>query len=219
MNYWHSFEENNFYHIYNRSNNKEAIFLHEDNYRFFLTLWDKYLSSYLDTFSYALIPNHFHFTVRVRKINIQLIDSAKSEKTVAGAKFSIGDVTLDMFIEDQMKRFLTSYAKAFNKQQQREGSVFQKRFKRIAIRHENHLCYLIAYHHHNPIHHGLVQDFVQWKYSSYRTILSDAPSKVCREEVLNLFFEGDRQKSLEVFTQYHLNFKLDKAQAYLIWEE
>ncbi|MBK9014394.1 MAG: hypothetical protein IPM82_10050 [Saprospiraceae bacterium] len=219
MDYWHPFEENCFYHIYNRSNNKEAVFLSEDNYSFFLKKWGEYLGSYMDTFSYVLIPNHFHFTVRIRKVDAALLENAKAEKTVACEKFIKGEITLDEFLEDQMKRFLISYAKAFNKREQREGSVFQKRFKRIGIRNENHLCYLIAYHHHNPIHHKLVKNYQDWKFSSYLTMLSEAPTRICRGEVLHLFFNDDLQKGRSEFIRYHQEFKLDKGLDFLIWDE
>lgn len=219
MNYWHPFEENCFYHIYNRSNNKEAIFLNEGNYRFFLKKWDAYLGKYMDTFSYALIPNHFHFTARIRNIDLAFLEYAKAEKTIAGDKFIKQEITLDEFLEDQMKRFLISYSKAFNKREQRAGSVFQKRFKRIGIRNENHLCYLIAYHHHNPIHHKLVNHYEDWKFTSYLAMLSEAPTKICREEVLNLFFEGDLQKGRREFIRFHQDFKLDKVQEFLMLDE
>ncbi len=219
MNYWQAFEENCFYHIYNRSNNRETIFLSDENYQFFLKKWGEFLGKYMDTFSYALIPNHFHFTVRIRNVDELFMENAKAEKTKASRKFIGQEITLDEFLEDQMKRFLISYAKAFNKREQREGSVFQKRFKRIGIRNENHLCYLIAYHHHNPIHHKLVKQYEDWKFTSYLTMLSEAPTKVCREEVLNLFFNGDTQKGRSEFLRYHQDFKLEKALEFLMWDE
>jgi len=219
INYWQSFEENCFYHIYNRSNNKETIFRSDDNYKFFLKRWVEYLSPYFDTYSYALIPNHFHFTVKVHPVDDLFREAVTQEKTVAGLKFLEGTLALDEFLEDQMKRFLTSYAKAFNKQQNREGSVFQKRFKRVAARTGHHLLYLIAYHHHNPIHHKLVKNYDEWKYSSYLAFLSGASTKICRQEVLDLFFPGDRNKAVRDFVEYHRAFQLDKKMEFLMMED
>ena len=54
------------YHIYNRGNNKENIFKEPQNYLYFLTLWKKYIQPIADTFCYNLLPNHFHFFIRVR---------------------------------------------------------------------------------------------------------------------------------------------------------
>jgi len=56
------------YHIYNRANGREKLFLNDDNYTFFLKRYYKYLGRFLDTFCYCLMPNHFHFLIRVKEI-------------------------------------------------------------------------------------------------------------------------------------------------------
>lgn len=66
IDYWAKFEEHSCYHIYNRGINGENLFVQEKNYYFFLNQWKKYLSPYFDVFAYCLMPNHFHFLVRVR---------------------------------------------------------------------------------------------------------------------------------------------------------
>ena len=132
--YWHPFYENCYYHIYNRSNNKEKIFLTDENYLFFLRRWNKYFGSYFDTYTYALIANHFHFLIKVKPVDEQFIQAVKFQNTVASKRFLKGIILLDEFIEDQMKNFSLSYAKAFNTENKRNGSVFQKRFKRLQLR-------------------------------------------------------------------------------------
>ena len=57
-----------YYHIYNRVNNSEKIFYQERNYRYFLRKFDYYLTNYLDLFAFVLMPNHFHFLVRTRRL-------------------------------------------------------------------------------------------------------------------------------------------------------
>jgi len=54
------------YHIYNHANGSENIFREEENYRFFLQQYDKYLGGVVDTYAYCLMPNHFHFLVGVK---------------------------------------------------------------------------------------------------------------------------------------------------------
>ncbi|MFQ5447466.1 MAG: transposase [Saprospiraceae bacterium] len=217
--YWHPFVEGCIYHIYNRSNNKEPIFLSDENYLFFLRQWDKYLSPYLETYSYALIPNHFHFAARVKQVDKFFQKAVAKEKTVASKAFAAGQISLDVFLEDQMKRFLSSYAKAFNKQNDRNGSVFQKRFKRVVAKTESHVVYLVTYHHHNPIHHRLTTNYEDWRYTSYRAMLSNAPTKICREKVLGLFHSSDMAKARQEFLAYHKAFKYDKRMEYLMLED
>lgn len=60
-------EPENTYHIYNRANGNEQLFLSDDNYRYFLKKYNEYISPIVDTFCYCLMPNHFHFLVRVKK--------------------------------------------------------------------------------------------------------------------------------------------------------
>ena len=60
------FIEGYFYHVFNRSNNKEKIFYNDNNYKFFLRKFDKYLSEYLEVYAFCLLPTHFHFLVKVK---------------------------------------------------------------------------------------------------------------------------------------------------------
>lgn len=186
INYWQSFQEEAFYHIYSRSINQEKLFKSHENYRFFLKQWAKYLAPYFDTYAYALIPNHFHFLVKVRPIDEGFLACAKQEQTRRSEKFIAEKVGINEFLEDQMKRFLGSYCAAFNKQEDRTGSLFQKRFKRVQINNEVQLLYMIAYQHHNPIHHQLAKDFESWPYTSYAAIGSNSPTNICRNAVLKL---------------------------------
>lgn len=50
-----------YYHIYNRGNNGEDIFLEARNYDYFLNLYQKYISPIAETFAYCLLKNHFRF--------------------------------------------------------------------------------------------------------------------------------------------------------------
>src|SRR5690606_13701848 len=58
------FESEHFFHLYNRGNNKENLFLEQDNYIYFLMLMKKYLLQVADVYSYCLLPNHFHMIVK-----------------------------------------------------------------------------------------------------------------------------------------------------------
>lgn len=72
--YSSKFESHKFYHIYNRSNGSENIFQEPKNYSFFLERWDNYLRTYVDVWAYCLMPNHFHFLVKVLEPEADLKD-------------------------------------------------------------------------------------------------------------------------------------------------
>lgn len=153
-------EKDGYYHIYNRGINSCLIFENDENKRFFLKQFSKYLLGKTTVFAYCLMDNHFHLLIRLNE-----------EEEIVTQVFS---------------NFFNSYAKAFNKENNRTGSLFEKHFKRIKLNDENYLRQLIVYIHLNPKHH-LDVNFKEYKFSSYQTFISDKETRIEREEVLKLF--------------------------------
>ncbi len=54
------------YHIYNHANGAENPFREAENYRYFLKQWEKHIQPIADTLVYCLMPNHFHFLIKIR---------------------------------------------------------------------------------------------------------------------------------------------------------
>ena len=50
-----------------------------------------------------------------------------------------------------MQKVMTGYTMFFNKKYERTGSLFESSFKSIHVNNDNHLRYLLAYIHLNPI--------------------------------------------------------------------
>ena len=48
------------YHIFNHAVATDVLFKSERNYQYFLQQWTKYAEPVVDTFAWALLPNHFH---------------------------------------------------------------------------------------------------------------------------------------------------------------
>lgn len=188
VNYHAKFEEGQYYHIYNRTNGNDLLFLQEGNYIFFLNKWKEYISPYFNTYAYCLMSNHFHFVLSVRQI-----DNDFKEKAVLE-----GQISINVFLEDQFKRFFNCYAAAFNKQQNRHGSLFQKRFKRVLIYSNEVLRDKICYVHHNPIHHDMSPYYETWRYSSYMAYTTKRQTTIDRHKGLSLF-----NGTVEDFTEGH----------------
>ena len=55
-----------FYHLYNRGNNREPIFFERENYLFFLRQLRQYLLPVLDVTAYCLMPTHYHLLVQIK---------------------------------------------------------------------------------------------------------------------------------------------------------
>lgn len=61
-----SLEPDKFYHIYNRANRNEKIFLNTGNYQFILRKYQQYIEAIVETFCYCLMPNHFHLLIKIK---------------------------------------------------------------------------------------------------------------------------------------------------------
>ena len=59
---------NKYYHLINRGNNKRNIFYQHRNYAYFLSKYAEYMTPYLETYAYCLLPNHFHLLVAVKDL-------------------------------------------------------------------------------------------------------------------------------------------------------
>lgn len=134
-----------FYHAYNRGNNKSLVFLDDkDRQRFqkllylcnstkpvvFKTIQGPSLDkiergeTLLDIGAYCLMPNHFHLLLK--------------EKMENG---------ISLF----MRKLLTAYSMYFNKKYERTGPLFESRFKATHLNEDRYLKYIFSYIHLNPV--------------------------------------------------------------------
>ncbi|MBU0998873.1 hypothetical protein KKG24_01000 [Patescibacteria group bacterium] len=150
------FVEGEYYHIYNRGNSKQKIFLDgKDRERFLkllylcnskqridfynditrskICVWDfERGESIVDIGAWALMPNHFHLYIT-------------QMKNARRSSFSGNAITYFMH------RVLTAYSKYFNAKYQRTGSLFEGKFKSVHINKDNQAKYLFSYIHLNPL--------------------------------------------------------------------
>jgi putative transposase len=184
------FNEHNIYHVYNRTNHKERLFLSNENYRFFLQKYNEYLSAYVGTFAWCLLPNHFHLIIRVKDSSIirNYLSGVNSQELVTTEKaFLKNEISLNDLIVSAFKRFFQSYSLSFNVQYKRQGNLFYKPFKRVEINKEEHFTQAIIYTHANPVKHGITKDLASWRWSSYQSFLSNSSTQLLRDEVLEWF--------------------------------
>ncbi len=161
------FEEERFYHIFNRSINRESIFFTNRNCDFFLKKFHEYLSPYVDSWAWVLMKNHFHWLVKIRPVDEDFLLAVSGDSTLKAKKF-LEDKDINTFLEGQFKRLFSSFALAFNKEHERTGSLFQKRFRRLKLDTEMDVYRILDYIHQNPVKHGFVDEPGLWKYSSFR---------------------------------------------------
>jgi REP element-mobilizing transposase RayT len=129
-----------YYHVYNRGNNRAAIFFEPENYAFFLRRLREYVvTSDARVIAYALMPNHYHLLIQAQTDNLS----------------------------HAMQLFGISYTKAINKQFNRVGAVFQGSFRAKEVDRDEYLLHLSRYIHLNPVRARLAQRPEEWPFSSY----------------------------------------------------
>ncbi|MFZ2189823.1 MAG: transposase [Candidatus Magasanikiibacteriota bacterium] len=154
---------NEYYHLYNRGNSKQHIFLDEADYRHFIKCLficnsiknfkfrDDIIEQHIDAFDFnrgetlvsigawVLMPNHFHLYVTFSHISHM---SDMWEKDGKEYKNNISEF---------MRKLLTAYAKYFNTKYKRTGSLYEGSFRSVHVENDNQAKYLFSYIHLNPI--------------------------------------------------------------------
>jgi len=144
------FSVGEYYHLYNRGNSKQKIFLDEEDHRRFIKLLylcnssksinfrDDIVNQKIDAFDFdrgkqivsigawTLMPNHFHILLSPRG--------------------TLGD-NISLF----MNKVSTSYSMYFNKKYKRTGKLFEGTFKSVHLSEDAQLKYIFSYIHLNPV--------------------------------------------------------------------
>ncbi len=181
-----------FYHIFNRGINGGEIFLNDDNRLFFLQKVSLYLLPVAEIYAYCLMPNHFHFVIRIKEWtenNFAKVPNFGKVEQGLHAEKSIAS--------KQLAKLISSYTQAFNKYHNRHGSIFERPFKRKRITSEDYLRKAIVYIHRNPINIG--ENMEEYRFSSYRRIISESKTAGQADEVVTLFGTVDNFKYLDRF--------------------
>lgn len=164
------FVEGEYYHIYNRGNSKQKIFLDDKDRERFLKLlylcnsnqridfsndivkrkinvWDfEKGKAIVDIGAWVLMPNHFHLYLTPKETDA-LLPSNNA-------------------ISYFMHRILTAYSKYFNAKYKRIGSLFETKFKSVHVGNDTQAKYLFSYIHLNPV--KLIDS--KWKEQGIRNV-------------------------------------------------
>ena len=170
------------YHVFNRGNNKEKIFLDTTDFENFVARLKIILGVVVpdpkstlvpvpaEAFSvlgYCLMDNHYHFLI-------------KQNGTVPISKL--------------ITKLCTSYAKYFNKKYERVGHIFQDKFKAKMVTTDAYLLRVSAYIHNNP------GNPLVWKYSSLRTYCGLENDKISNTDLILGCFNGNAAEYVKFVT-------------------
>jgi len=144
------------YHIMFRGNNKQNIFLDDEDRLQMISLLENLPRQYdyvtgkllesknCDFFAYCLMSNHVHILMR----------------------------ELDEDVDHAMKRLLTRYAHYFNGKYSRVGHVFQDRYRSEPCNDIGYFMVLFRYIHQNPVKAHISQSVAEYPWSSWNEFVN-----------------------------------------------
>jgi putative transposase len=133
--------DGHFYHITNRGNGRQQIFLTDEDYAAFVKLMrDAAAKHEVSLYAYCLMPNHFHLLV------------APSEAESLGR---------------WMQWLMTSHVRRHHTHYRSSGHVWQGRYKSFLVQDDVHLITVTRYIEGNPIRCGLATTASGWNWSSH----------------------------------------------------
>ena len=148
--------EDGYYHVVNRGIGRQILFDDEENFgRFLDTLRRCQKKEQFELIAYCLMENHFHLLLH------------------AGER-----------LERIMKRISCSYAYYFNEKYEREGHLFQDRYRSEVIKDDSYLLAAVRYIHDNPLKAGICRR-EEYPWSSWHEYAGN-PDLVNPETVLSI---------------------------------
>jgi putative transposase len=136
-------QEDTFYHVLNRGNERRVIFRDDHDREGFLERLGRCSERFsLGVYAYVLMGNHYHLLVRTREANL------------SAAIQWLG----------------VSYSTWYNARHHRSGHLFQGRFKSFLIPEDAYLYRLLLYIHRNPLRAKVVERLANYPWSSYRAL-------------------------------------------------
>ena len=136
--------EGGLYHVYNRVGQGQRPFSDDEEAEAFVDLFrEAKKKGELVVFAWCLLPNHFHFAVRMRSVPLWRTMHALQRR----------------------------YALGFNRRRGVSGGVWQGRYNAKLVEDQRYFDQLMAYIHLNPVNAGLVEDPADYRWSGHREIL------------------------------------------------
>jgi REP element-mobilizing transposase RayT len=137
---WRIEYEGALYHVFSRGNNRQDIFVTDDDRRMFLDTIGQMSERFESRiFAYVLMDNHYHLLLRTARANLSR----------------------------NMQWLGTTYTRRYNLKHFQSGHLFQGRFNSTLVENDVYLMQLSYYIHHNPLRAGIVRRLIDYHWSSY----------------------------------------------------
>lgn len=168
-----------FFHVIVQGINKEYIFYKKDYMDEFKKILFKNLKKFdIKLISYCIMNNHAHILIYTENIEE---------------------------MSKYMKSVNLSYAKYYNRNENRVGIVFRNRYESEPILTSKHLLNCIGYIHNNPVKAKIVETVKEYKYSSYNDyIYKDG---IVDDAIIKLVFDNTKEYISTFKSIHNTNYK------------
>ena len=154
-----------FYHVIARGNRRQKIFLDNKDYQLYISFLNEYKDRYgFSLYAYTLMPNHVHLLIEVFETPLSKL----------------------------MQNLQFRYTRNFNIKYKKRGHLFQGRYKAILCEKDSYFLELSAYIHLNPVRAGLVEDPINYLWSSYRLCVTEDKNDLVDRDFLWAQFSNKR---------------------------
>jgi len=144
-----------YYHIINRGVEQRIVFGDSDDYEYFIELLCTHAKTYdITIHNYCLMSNHYHLLIQTQHENL--------------SRF--------------MRQINSNYAVYFNKRYNRVGHLWQGRFKSWYVTDDAYLYTLILYIEQNPLKANMVNEVVEYPYSSAHLFVNQTSTDECLKD-------------------------------------
>jgi hypothetical protein len=124
--------------------------------------------------------------VRIKEIE-EVVTPMSGFETLIGVEGREKEEKYSLWVSKRLSNLFNAYAQALNKQQGRQGTLFERPFRRKLVTSEDYFRQLVVYIHSNPVRHGFTYNYKDYPWSSYGSLVSTKTTKLQRDEVLGWF--------------------------------
>jgi REP element-mobilizing transposase RayT len=166
------------YHVMLRGNGGMRIFQDEaDRYKFLDLVQESIPRFKYRIHAFCLMTNHVHFAIQV------------------------SDISLSKIIQNISFR----YTRYVNKKEKRIGHLFQGRYKALIVEADSYLLQLVRYIHLNPLHAKMVENLLDYPWSSHLAYLGHAEIPWLTKQFVYAFLAQDKTPPTIVYQQFMLD--------------
>jgi REP element-mobilizing transposase RayT len=163
------------YHVILRGNARQDIFItDEDRYRFYLFVQEGLERYGHRVLAFCLMTNHIHLAIQVADVPLSRI----------------------------MQNLTFRYARWFNWRFNKNGHLFQGRYKAVLVDADSYLLELAAYIHLNPVRAKMVKKAEAYEWSSHKAYCSTEQIAWLNTEYILSCFSADHSIACQQFSRY-----------------